>query len=179
MSILYADGGVIQKNPSEIGGTWAYIIVDDDDETILYRDSGVVTRAEVGVPVTNNQMEFLALVRGLLGHTSLSAHLTEVRSDSNISLGRLFKGWSITNIPQWMIDEWKTALKHYDTKVWTNCLMMKHTLLDGHPTKSQLANGFGKRGHPVSKFNVLCDRMCNEEAQEYKEQTTLHELGYD
>lgn len=177
MSILYADGGVIQKNPSEIGGTWAYVIVDDDDETVLYQDSGIVTADEAGTPVTNNQMEFLALIRGLSGNLTVSQTLREVRSDSKISLGRLFSGWSITNIPQWMIDEWKAVLKHYDTKVWSNCLMMKHTLLDGHPTDGQLEKGTGKRGHPVSKWNVMCDRMCNEEKENYFEeqyQNILH-----
>ena len=165
MSILYADGGVINKNPSPYGGTWAYVLVDDDDETILKQDSGSVSRAEMGTLVTNNQTEFLAVVRGLLAAADYD--LKEVRSDSNVTLGRFFKSWSVTNIPDWILEERQEALKHYNTRAWTNCLMLKYTLLDGHPTEAQLETGIGKRGHPVSKWNVLADKLCNDEAWEF------------
>jgi len=166
MTILYTDGGVIQKNPSLYGGTWAYVLVKNDDETIVKMDSGVVTRAEMGTPVTNNQMEYLAVIRGLLA-VPTPQYLKEIRSDSNVTLGRFFKQWSVTNIPKWMIEERKLALKYYDKQAWSNSLTMKYTLLAGHPTEEQLRTGIGKNGNPVSKWNVLADKLCNDEAYEF------------
>lgn len=166
MTILYADGGVINKNPSLLGGTWAYVIVSDNDKVIIKKASGVVTKAEIGTPVTNNQMEFLAVVRGLANVYDPS-ELKEVRSDSNVTLGRIFKDWSITNIPDWILEERNQAVKRYKKKGWSNGLEVKHTLLSGHPTAIQLESGVGRNGHPVSIWNVWCDKMCNEEAWEF------------
>lgn len=166
MSILYADGGVINKNPSPLGGTWAWVLVDDKDFAVIERDSGYVSRSEIGSDVTNNQMEFLAVIRGLLNITNPQA-LKEVRSDSNITLGRIFRDWSITNIPDWILEERKRAFKNYDTKAWSNCLMLKYTLVQGHPTDDELRAGIGKKGRPVSKWNVLADKLCNDEAYEF------------
>lgn len=166
MSILYSDGGCINRNPSPYGGTWAYVLVDDDDETIIQTAHGYVPRSHMDGDVTNNQMEFHAIIHGLLRIPN-PENLKEVRSDSNITLGRIFKDWSITNIPDWILEERKLALKRYKTRNWTNMLMLKYTLLDGHPTQAQLEAGIGKREHPVSKWNVLCDKLCNDEAQEF------------
>jgi hypothetical protein len=38
---------------------------------------------------------------------------------------------------------------------------IKTVLLDGHPTRAQLASGIGSRGNPVSKHNAWCDERCN------------------
>ena len=166
MTILYADGGVINKNPSPLGGTWAWVLVSDDDKMLLDSDSGYITKAEIGGDVTNNQMEFLAVVRGLLNIRE-PHKLKKVCSDSNVTLGRLFKDWSITNIPDWILEERNKALKNYDTRAWSNGLMLDYVLLAGHPTEYQLRTGIGKNGNPVSRWNVLCDKMCNDEAWEF------------
>jgi len=158
---LYTDGGVIQKNPSPIGGTWAWVLTGDDDQ-IIDQDSGVVSADENGGPVTNTQMELYAIIQGLLKVRNPSA-LKHVYSDSNVSLGRVFKGWSLNNIPSGMIRLLGLAKERYP---WIQ-VKVQHTLLDGHPTKAQLEAGIGKRGHPVSKWNVLCDKMCNEAGAEY------------
>jgi hypothetical protein len=38
--------------------------------------------------------------------------------------------------------------------------------VDGHPTASQLKLGIGKRGNPVSKWNVMADELCNKASME-------------
>ena len=165
MSILYADGGCIGSNPSPIGGTWAYVLIHNDGETILKQDSGVITAEEMECPCTNNQMEFYAILRGMINANP--NRLKMVCSDSNITLGRFFKGWSITNIPTWMLKSFREMKLLYNTNPFTGAIKMKYTLIDGHPTKDQLENGFGKRGHITSKFNVLCDQMCNDAGIKY------------
>ena len=153
---LYADGGVIQKNPSPIGGTWAWCLVQNDE--VINKDWGIIVPTDVVTfpdnQVTNNQTELFAIVQGLSQLPDDS--VVEICSDSNVSLGRVFRGSSFSNIPFWL----KTSLEMQQSrlKMWKD---FSYTLLDGHPTKAHLASGFGKRGHPVSKWNVECDRLCN------------------
>ena len=157
---LYTDGGVIQKNPSSIGGTWAYCMVKWDG-TLLYEDYDVVrpSKFSAGV-VTNNQTELLAVIRGL--QTVHRDQVIHIYSDSEITLGRLFKGYAMENIPAWMVEELDAEIKrlHLFRK-------FKYTLLSGHPTKAQLETGIGKRGHPVSEWNKRADTLCNRVAQEH------------
>jgi hypothetical protein len=41
-------------------------------------------------------------------------------------------------------------------------------LLQGHPTKEDLANGLGKKRQlPVSEHNVWCDEACNAEKKKH------------
>jgi ribonuclease HI len=160
ITALYADGGVIEKNPSPIGGTWAWIQVDENDQQICH-ESWAITPAEMRTDVvTNNQTELLALLYGL---ERLPADFCgTVLSDSNNSLGRLFHGWKWNNIPQWMHERYRRVRKHL-----VHWDAIKPVLLDGHPTKAQLAAGIGKRGHPVSIFNVQCDKLCGEAAEKF------------
>ena len=64
---LYTDGGVIGQNPSLIGGTWAWCLVDASGEMRRHA-VGWLTPAELDAEaVTNNHTELLALVLGLDG----------------------------------------------------------------------------------------------------------------
>jgi ribonuclease HI len=158
---LYADGGVIGKNPSPYGGTWACVLTYNG--TKMWEMSGVLlvsTRYFPAGKVTNNQSELFAILKGM---AVLPATITlEVCSDSNVSLGRVFSDFSMNNIPSWMCvmkDSQIRKFKHWDD--------FSFTLLDGHPTRAQLDAGKGKRGHPVSEWNVLCDKLCHQEAEKY------------
>jgi hypothetical protein len=83
-----------------------------------------------------------------------------VHSDSQIALGRVFKGWRENNLPKNISDRSRAALKRMG-KIET-------VLLQGHPTKADLACGIGKkRNLPVSIHNVKCDELCRKAAQEY------------
>lgn len=156
---VYADGGVIGRNPSPYGGTWAYTHVNADGERIA-EDSGTIVPEWAGVDlVTNNLTELYAVVRGLL---ALPAGWSGVvYSDSQITLGRLFHGWAWNNIPEWLYRDAEAAMGRL---AWTRC---EPVLLDGHPSKAQLAAGIGKRGNRVSMHNVWCDKACGAQARAF------------
>jgi ribonuclease HI len=158
---LYCDGGVVQVNPSPIGGTWAARLVEDGQ--VKRMQGGIITPAQAQMPtISNNLTEMLALVRGL-------ALLPEdwrgtVFSDSQITLGRAFLGWKWTNTPAWLYEEFgkqTTRLVHWD--------QIHYVLLAGHPTRAQLAAGIGRHGYPVSEHNVWCDKMCQSLADQLPE----------
>lgn len=163
---LYADGGVILKNPSAIGGTWAWRRVWGVGTTMEDKnppsESGVITPSLAHMPaITNNLTEMLALLYGI-EWLSPAARDVHVLSDSQNALGRLFWGWKWSNIPEWMHEIYRAQrarLIYWET--------FKITLLDGHPTKAQLAAGIGKRGNPVSIHNVWCDQACRDQAERF------------
>src|SRR5688572_24046577 len=98
---LYADGGVIQKNPSMIGGTYDYVLIRNGKA--IWQGSGVYDPQAMGTPVvTNNQMELLAILLGLQYCEAAHYVVRSVTSDSQITLGRVFQGWSLKGIPDWM-----------------------------------------------------------------------------
>ena len=155
---LYTDGGVIGQNPSPIGGTWAWCLVDASGEMRRHA-FGRITPAELGAEaVTNNHTELLALVLGL---EALDADFAgTVYSDSWVSLQRVFRAAKLNNVPQWLIDRLQALQKS------GRLANLDYTLLDGHPTRAQLEAGIGKRGNPVSKWNVWCDEQCSAIARE-------------
>lgn len=158
---LYCDGGVISKNPSPIGGTWAFCLVGE--KGLEWISSGYITPDEINSPtVTNNQTEMLALVHGL--HALPDDFKGTIFSDSKVTLGRAFLGYKWENIPEWLHNEFREESKRlhlHDPK------KIKWTLLAGHPTKAQLQSGIGRHGLPVSEYNVRCDEMCKIEAEQF------------
>lgn len=159
MKQMFCDGGVIGHNPSEIGGTWAYRIVEDGE--VIREKSGTITPRQAKMPlITNNLTEMCALVAGL---KVLPDDWTgTVYSDSQITLGRAFQGWKWNNIPDWlyrMFGEQRDRLKNWDR--------IEFVLLEGHPTKAELILGVGRKGYPVSEHNVAVDRLCNAAAENY------------
>lgn len=143
---LYADGGCVLKNPSEIGITWAYCLVDADDK-LIRSDYGFI--AFKGG--TNNQAEMISCV---IGMESLPlAWCGTLASDSKITLGRLFEGNAVKNLPLDYVKRAKAAMERLGV------VEPKH--LDGHATKKQLETGIGKNGNPTSKWNSECDRLAN------------------
>jgi len=159
MDGLYVDGGVIGRNPSALGGTWACCYVEND--AIVWSRSGVLTPAQACVKeVTNNQSEMYAMLMGLLALPH--EYHGKVFSDSLITIGRVSMGWKWKNIPDWGHDLYYQARKHIP-----GFNEIKFIHLDGHPTKAQLEAGRGKRGNIVSKWNVWCDERCTSEGQQY------------
>jgi len=120
---------------------------------------GYITPADLGMPaVSNNHTELLALVLGL---EALPAGWTgTVYSDSWVSLQRVFLAAKLANVPPWLVERLQTLQKSGALK------QMTYTLLDGHPTRAELAAGIGKRGHMVSEHNVWCDQQCSAIARE-------------
>lgn len=152
---LYADGGVILKNPSSIGGTWAWCGVDAEGVRIIER--GGVCPVN-GREITNNHMEQIAITLALEAMPDGWGGI--VYSDSQIALGRVFKGWKTKNLPRNISQRSAAALARMGR--------VEPVLLQGHPTKADLACGTGsRRGFPVSIHNVWCDEKCSQEARKH------------
>ncbi len=159
LAAIYADGGCVGSNPSLHGGVWAWCGVTAEGQMVV-SDSGLILPGDVGMPaITNNLSEYVALVRAL--EYLPDGWSGRVCSDSSVSLGRLFRGWKHTGIPP----EWIGRARRAKQRLGD----LTEVLHDGHPTKAQLASGIGKRGHPVSSFNVFCDRECNRVARKQLE----------
>lgn len=186
---VYADGGVVGINPSRIGGTWAFRAVYETDLPRYYNASppfefeqfeigGVDANCSVAIEqsgflasrpdklVTNNITEYVAAVKGL--RAMPEGWSGKFYSDSQITIGRLFKGWKNKNLSDEMV-EWGLAAVKRLGKV-------EAILLAGHPTKKDLAQGYKEKGsglYPVSIHNVACDLMCASQAKKYVESVSL------
>lgn len=157
---LYTDGGVIGHNPSKNGGTWAARLLCNG--LALAEKSGIVTPANMQMPViTNNLTEMLALLGGLRMLHSEVVDVT-IYSDSQITLGRAFNGWKWNNMPRQVHYYYQQARERL-----TNFQNFKYVLLSGHPTKKELEAGVSKEGRPVSPHNVWCDEECQRLAREH------------
>ena len=155
---VFADGGVILKNPSVHGGTFAFVLVDENGQEISHA-SGTVTPSDIGLPtVSNNYSELLACVNAML-YVPQEWDGT-IYTDSFVTMCRLTaKNPGMKGIPKDLrVRTWEARLRLGAFKV---------TLLDGHPTKDQLFSGIGKRGNPVSRWNDFCDRLCKEQARKF------------
>ncbi|MDR3572831.1 MAG: hypothetical protein P4L50_03135 [Anaerolineaceae bacterium] len=157
MNQLFCDGGVVGKNPSEIGGTWAFRLLTDG--IVTCEKSGHITPEDAQMPVvTNNLTEMIALIKGL--QNTPTDWIGTVCSDSQVTLGRVFQGWKWNGIPLWMHKQFQQIVKEH-----TNWDKIDYVRLDGHPTKEQLKSGIGKRGGPVSIHNQWCDKACGKQAE--------------
>lgn len=151
--ILYTDGSTIVRNPSQYGGTYSFILVQYDNKEIL-RSSGVYIPKNMGTStVTNNQMELLAILIGLQSAKEHKLHITKIRSDSKIALGRMFQGWRLKNIPDWMVE-------------------LKDSFSVGG------IRGEFVKGHNGNKWNELADQICEREAVSYLQRSGLAHLIY-
>lgn len=156
VSAVYADGGIIRINPSPFGGTFAACHVAGDGEHI-WEASGVILPVEVGGLVTNNQTEFVAALIGLEAlEDNWSGYLV---SDSHVTLIRFCASAPLRNIPDAWVERMKVVLARLGA--------IHPVQLDGHPTKAQLASGYGKRGNRVSRHNVWCDLACEVAGRDY------------
>jgi ribonuclease HI len=169
MSDLYCDGGVIQVNPSPYGGTFSWVLIEDNQ--IVKEGCGIVPPIEVGLlTVSNNLMELYAALAGLvqMGEDWRGTLWT----DSQVTFFRLGSSLKLNGIPR---------------EIRTQCLQIRRArrwqvnLLKGHPTRPMLRKGYvrncyGKRV-PVSKWNVYCDQKCQQLAKEFFEPKYPYELG--
>lgn len=161
MIALFADGGVIGRNPSKHGGTWAWCQVESDT-VVRLKASGVVTPAEAWLDtITNNYTELMAAVRGMESLPEGWDGL--IHTDSYVTLCRI-------SLPK---AKFNGIPKDFEERTWAARKRLgkyRVVLLGGHPTKADLLKGIRTDGLPVSRWNVLCDRLCNQEAQKWREQ---------
>lgn len=147
---IYTDGGVIGKNPSKLGGTWAWCGIDEQDQHV-WSDSGVLKTQPNLKLVTNNHMEQIAIVKAL--EAMPDGWSGKLHSDSMIALRRVFRRARTRNLPP--------CIKRRAEEAVARLGKIEAVLLNGHPTKAQLACGIGHGGLPVSKWNCWCDAECN------------------
>lgn len=81
---LYCDGGF---RVAENKGAWSYMIFDDNG--LLDQGSGIVS------DVTNNQMEYMALIRGLMALNRFEAQRLVVVSDSQLMIRQMQGRWQV------------------------------------------------------------------------------------
>jgi ribonuclease HI len=80
MHKIYTDGAS-RGNPGN--AAWAYVIVDEDDNAIVKRDSQYIGHA------TNNDAEYTAILNALRALWSMNIHHAKVYSDSEIVIRQL------------------------------------------------------------------------------------------
>ena len=154
---LYADGGLLQSNPSPIAGMWAWCHVDADGWRVD-EASGILTPADVAASgVTNHHTETYALLAGL--EALPESWSGKVCSDSKNALRVFFGEGSLKKLPASWHRRIGAALRRLGP--------VEAIRLDGHPTKAQLAAGVGKRGGPVSPHNVYVDRLCTRTGERF------------
>lgn len=158
---VYADGGLLKSNPSPIGGMWATCHVDADGERV-WSASGLIL-ADASDPlfreVGNNTAEFRALLAGL--EALPDGWSGTAYTDSLLTIHRFTNPETagLGGIP----DDWCRRMAY----VLGRLGVLEFVLLDGHPTRAQLAAGIGKRGNKVSEFQVWCDQECTRLGREY------------
>lgn len=158
---VYADGGLIRANPSPIGGMYAACHVNADGERV-WSASGLILADPsdpLFVVVGNNQCEFRALLAGL--EALPDGWSGTVYTDSLLTIRRFREpdAVGLGGIP----DDWRRRAAH----VLGRLGRLEYVLLDGHPSRAQLAAGVGKRGNPVSEHQVFCDELCTKIGREY------------
>lgn len=158
---LYADGGVALSNPSPIAGTWAFVYVNAEGVTVKER-SGLLLPSYLGRrTVSNNDTEFYAVLRGL--EALPDGWSGDVYSDSQCTLLRYQRVVNCQPPTKTM------CVEHYErAEVAVDRLgPLRFLHLKGHPTRSDIARGHTAKGQPVSLYQVRCDILCTERAQEY------------
>lgn len=151
---LFCDGGCVGRNPSPLGGTWAYVAVDDAGQ-LSWSDSGWLGPKRCGGAVSNNVAELYAAVKAL--ESVVPSCLGKLHTDSAVTRFRLLGGGDLRTVPGWL-------RRRLEAVRWVETCGV--VLLGGHATKRELRDGRRARnGLPVSEWNGLCDRMCRRAAQ--------------
>jgi ribonuclease HI len=157
---VYTDGGLLLKNPSPVGGMWAFRMVDHEDRLL---DSGVIYEFSAGIikpGITNNVTEYIAAAKAF---ELLPEGWSGIwRPDSEVTIERFLGRYPGMNLPR--------AVKLRGERAWARLNNVQIELLGGHPTKKELISGFRKKdGKPVSIHNVWCDKACTARGIQLKE----------
>jgi ribonuclease HI len=155
---VYTDGGVYGRNPSRIGGVWAWCYVKED--SFVTAGSGYVQPEDIKLPVvTNNMTELYAMLqafedlppgwKGTVVTDSLNTLRRFRESDS-----QSFKG-----VPHELRQRVRDVRRKFPD--------VGFLLVAGHASQQDLRVGY-KEGLPVSKWNVWCDKQCWKEKDRFR-----------
>ena len=178
----YCDGGVIGQNPSSVGATWAFCLVDITG-VVCQEHSGVVPVQSPGQTISNNIAELYAMLElisalpdDFSGSINCDSFVTVCRI-FHVSLWRDRDGISrlvgmrrpvaMNGVPPKLIKMAEDARARIQ-EIRNGGALVEPVLLQGHPTREDLAKGVGlKRGLPVSRWNVHCDELCTKSGVEF------------
>jgi len=152
---VYTDGGIIGRNPSSAGGSWAFCYVAPDLQTRTYEAFGRIVPADDIFPkglVTNNVTELFAAVMAM---ESLPAGWSGVLvTDSQITMYRVLRPQKagMGGVPGWLINRLTDARRRLGN--------VGVELIGGHPALEDLERGRRPDGYIVSWHNVRCDQLC-------------------
>jgi len=156
---LFCDGGVIKRNPSKIGGTWAWCQVKNNQ--VIRSNCGVIRPVDMEMPsISNNLSELFAAIKALTALNTCYKDIPVVLyTDSKVTMHRLTDSVGFAGIPN------DLRLRTLELRrLWHPQVI----LVGGHPSKKELETGLRERnGFPVSQWNVWCDKTCRKLAWEW------------
>src|SRR4051794_9669611 len=121
---VYADGGCVLKNPSQHAGTWAFVHVNGAADRKVAALSGIYPADSFGGPVTNNAMEFYAVLKSL--EALPDGWIGTVLTDSQCTLTRWTgSGGRFTGLPVKWIERMVRVQRRLGGTSWVQ--------LAGHP----------------------------------------------
>lgn len=150
---LWTDGGTLGRNPSPIGGVWAWTLVNERGVKLECDSGGFEPKALDMPTLSNNVMELYAALRGLVEMPQGWAGF--LYTDSKITWYRLASSDSFKGVPPKLKD---MCLQLRARKMWTPLLVA------GHPTKEDLLVGYNRKGLKASTHNQWCDHECRRQA---------------
>jgi hypothetical protein len=156
---LWVDGGVIGHNPSKHGGVYAWVAVSKHGMPVE-QQSGLILPVNPPKPITNNVAELTAALIAIKDNPDFAGTLF---TDSTVTLCRLLDSDAFDGVPAWVVT---LTLRLRRNRKWTA------VLVSGHPTRKELAAGASKEGRIVSKWNVLADKLCQEQDKKFLEGRT-------
>ena len=164
--LLFCDGGVIAKNPSTYGGTWAWTLLDAHRKRVAY-DSGVIIPNDWGrKSISNNFAELYAAIVAL--EAMPNGWRGILHTDSLVTVYRLERGVEPHKVHRNLTKRLDALTKNRKWKV---------SHIGGHPNKKALADGVDKRGLPVHEANVFCDQECKRQAELFMKRLRDEETG--
>lgn len=152
--VLYCDGGIIGPNPSKIGGTWAWCLIETKTNAMISKGKGLLRPEKLGLKiVSNNSSELWAAIQALSFVDKKWDGI--IYTDSMVTLRRLTGSHRFEGVPEWLVH---TTTELRKNRKWSVMLVA------GHPTKAELGRGYRKNKDgsttPVSFWNKWCDKHC-------------------
>jgi ribonuclease HI len=169
---IYTDGGLMFSNPSDKGGAWAWVGVDEERRIMIAKCDIVLVN---GGQITNNTTETMAIVKAL--EAMPNGWSGTIISDSEVALTRLFGTPRFHGCPPNVRDRLHKAVNRLGK--------LEKIHVSGHPSIRDLngENGYcpksglplgrkrDKDGNllPVSKWNKYADELCKTVMAEHSE----------
>lgn len=151
-------------NPSILGLTWAWVLVDDREREVARESGSLLCPVEVKGriwPAQSDLAEWYAVQRGL--QALPSGWQGEVATDNLLTIHRMFHSYPTRSIPP----SWVSAAAGDRRRLMATGGLLTPIHLKGHPTRRMLALGHNGTeqvpGTPVSIWNDLVDKLCHQE----------------